>query len=212
MMRKILVVVLAVGLVLVVSVAALGQAKEAVGYFQAFVVDVTQETPVEVSIPVTLEDGTVITATAPLTVSVELRVRVDGPGSAAVVGDTKAEVVVATATPAVAVTGESELVDQSGRSYTIKTPAEIAVIQVQSKAMAGLGSMQAIGELVNNTDKTLNFVTLSVLLYDEEGNLLSVDIGTTGLSEIEPGQSSSFQSLGTTPYDDVASYTIQIEP
>lgn len=211
-MRKMLVVILVVGLVLVASVAALGQAKEAIGHFQAFVVDVTQETPVEVSIPVTLEDGTVITATAPLTVAVELRVRVDGPGSATVVGDTEAEVAVSTATPMVGVTGEGELVDQSGRSYTVKTPAGIDVIQVQSKAMAGLGSMQAIGELINNTDKTLNFVTLSVLLYDEEGNLLSVDTGMTGLSEIEPGQSSSFQSIGTTPYDEVASYTIQIEP
>ncbi len=45
-----------------------------------FVVDITQSVPVEISAPVTLESGEMITVSAPVTINVQLRVSVDGKG------------------------------------------------------------------------------------------------------------------------------------
>lgn len=91
----------AVVLVGLVVLPAIGQDHEAVGRFVPFVIDVSQAVPVEVAVPVVLDSGETITGTAPLTVAVDLRVRVDGPHQAEVVVLDAPEptVVVATATP-----------------------------------------------------------------------------------------------------------------
>ena len=42
--------------------------------------------------------------------------------------------------------------------------------------------------------------------------MLDVKIGIASLDKIEPGQSSQFQVLRQIPYEDVASYIVQMEP
>lgn len=76
--------------------------------FSPFVIDVSQSVPVEVSVPV-VEDGETVSKTVPLTVSVVLQVRVDGPQVATVqvMEEPTPVVVVATATKAPATVAAS---------------------------------------------------------------------------------------------------------
>jgi hypothetical protein len=108
----------AVGLTVAVLVAltvnfATGQVAGVIGQFTPFVIDVAQEVPVLVDAPVVLESGEIITATTPLTISVELRVRVDGPQQVVVeVLDAPEPVVaLATATPMPVTTGQAGVND-----------------------------------------------------------------------------------------------------
>lgn len=67
-------------LILVATIGALASTKLIEGNIRSFVVDIAQSVPVEISAPIELESGEMITVTAPITVNVELRVSVDGKG------------------------------------------------------------------------------------------------------------------------------------
>ncbi len=58
--------------------AAIAQTGVLAGLTQPFVVSIEQQVPVEVTLALPMEDGTVITATAPITVGVSLQVKIDG--------------------------------------------------------------------------------------------------------------------------------------
>ncbi len=69
--------------ILVSSSLLLSAQGDSLARFSPFVINVAQAVPVEVSIPV-VENGTTIAKSVPLTVSVALQVRVDGPQAVAV--------------------------------------------------------------------------------------------------------------------------------
>ncbi len=82
--RKILFVLAAIVALLVATDAgAAPRFTRAIIY--PFVVDITQSVPVEISAPVTLESGEMITVSAPVTINVQLRVSVDGKGVATLI-------------------------------------------------------------------------------------------------------------------------------
>jgi hypothetical protein len=96
----------AVGLTVAVLVAlalgfAAGQEAGVIGQFTPFVIDLTQEVPVQVDAPVVLESGETVTVMTPLTIGVELRIRVDGPQQTMVevLDATEPEIAVAEAAP-----------------------------------------------------------------------------------------------------------------
>lgn len=69
--------------------------------FQPFVIDIQQRVPASVSIPVAAPDGTIVTATVPLTVNVQMKISVDGPQQARVEVERAPapSIAIATATP-----------------------------------------------------------------------------------------------------------------
>ena len=73
-------IVLAVGLALVLGATALGQGGQLAGLVQPQVVSIEQLVPVDVTLAVPLDDGSVVTATAPITVGISLQVKIDGAG------------------------------------------------------------------------------------------------------------------------------------
>ena len=107
-----------IGLTIVVLVAltagfAAGQEAGTVGQFTPFVIDIAQEVPVQVDVPVVLDNGETVTATTPLTIGVELRIRVNGPQQAVVEAYDAPEpvVAIATATPLPVVEGQAGIND-----------------------------------------------------------------------------------------------------
>lgn len=182
------------------------------GMFQPFAINVTHSEPVTVVATTTTPAGDVVTVTTPITIGVDLRISVDGLGLVSVESDgqTASAVEVVIAAPVAAPEGTDGFVDSSGRVYAVDAPAGIAVGQVQSKENI-LGS-EFFGRITNETDEPLEFVQVTVQALDADGVLLSVENGFASLSEIAPGQSSPFQVIGQTPFDDVASYIVQVEP
>ncbi len=100
MWKRAAVVLFGIMLIFALGVAVLAQDANLLGRFVPFVIDVEQTVPVVVSVPMKVDSGETITATVPISVSVALQVRVDGPGAAVVVENASDPVVaVATATP-----------------------------------------------------------------------------------------------------------------
>jgi hypothetical protein len=73
-------VLAAVVLALVFGAAALGQDGLLAGLVQPLVVNIEQQVPVDVTLAVPLDDGSVVTATTPITVGIALQVKIDGAG------------------------------------------------------------------------------------------------------------------------------------
>lgn len=211
MKRSVLSFVVALVAVLVLAVVVSGQGG-GVGMFEPFAVHVTHEEPVTVVATTTTAAGEVVTVTTPITIGVDLRIDVKGPGLASVDSDgpTASGVEVIVAEPVKAPAGTDGFVDSSGRVYAVDSPAGIVVGQVQSKENI-LGA-EFIGRITNDTDEPLGYVFVTVQLLDAGGVLLSVDTGAASLDEIAPGQAAPFQVLSQTAYDDVHSYIVQVEP
>lgn len=197
--------------VVVLSVVVSGQ-NGGVGLFEPFAIHVTHEEPITVVATTTTAAGEVVTVTTPITIGVDLRIDVKGPGLASVdsSGPTASNVEVVVAEPVKAPAGTDGFVDSSGRVYAVDAPVGIVIGQVQSKE--NLIGSEFFGRITNETDEPLEFVFVTVQVLDADGTLLSVDTGAASLSEIAPGQTSPFQVLGQTPYDDVHSYIVQVKP
>ena len=75
-----------------------------------------------------------------------------------------------------------------------------------------MGSMtQLVGELTNDGNSIVKYLSMTVKFYDSDGNLLDLGMGSATTQEIAPGESSGFQAVATVAYDDVARYTIEIK-
>lgn len=106
MMRKYFApaVVIAIALALLLAGLAVAQSGALAGLAQPVIVTVDQLVPVEVTLAIPQDDGSVLDVTAPLTVGVSLQIKIDGNHVIAVEPAAEAEpaeVAVATATPAV---------------------------------------------------------------------------------------------------------------
>jgi hypothetical protein len=74
-------------LVITTSAGAFAGAQVIQGNMRSFVMDIEQAVPIELNAPVELDNGDVVTVTAPITVTVALRVLVDGQGTAKVIDE-----------------------------------------------------------------------------------------------------------------------------
>lgn len=204
-------IVLAVGLALVLGATALGQGGQLAGLVQPQVVSIEQLVPVDVTLAVPLDDGSVVTATAPITVGISLQVKIDGAGVVSVAAS-KAEpetvTTEAAAEPPAADAG-ADFVDGSGVPYTVETDLPVSVTSVTSSAMLEtMGSI--VGEVRNDGDEELGTLQLSVRLYDADGKVLGLGTGYTTKDAIQPGGSSAFSVMAMANLDDVASYAIEV--
>ena len=199
----------AVGLL---AIAVSGQEGVSGGMFQPFSIQVTHEEPITVVATTTTPAGDVVTVTTPITIGVDLRINVDGPGIASVESDgpTASDVQIFIATPQPAPAGADGFVDSSGRIYTTDAPDGVTLGQIQSKQ--GIVGSEFFGQITNDTDTAISTVFVTVQVLDEDGVMLAVENGMASLSEVAPGQSSPFQVLSQVPYDDVASYIVQVNP
>lgn len=200
-MRRLWVLVGVVLLVVVGAAVALGQ-DGLIGRFSPFVVDVEQVVPVEVTIPVTLENGDVVTATAPLTVSVALRVKVEGPAAAVVE-------VLEEGAPTVSV--ESEQVDDLGFTYVLQAGDDGLELTEWTAYENSNGNLEFAGELRNTTEEErLSLADIVVRLYRKNGKLLKVETFTASGRWVEPGEVHRF---GGASYEDISQidhYDIEI--
>lgn len=83
-MRKWIVVVGAIGLIVLAVGVAVAQDGVLAGLMQPTVVTIEQAVPVNITLALPQEDGSVITTTAPLTVGISLQVKIDGQNVVAV--------------------------------------------------------------------------------------------------------------------------------
>lgn len=220
-MRKYLAPAAVVATVLTVFLAgiAVAQSGALAGLAQPVVVSIEQLVPVDVTLALPQDDGSVITTTAPLTVGVSLQIKIDGNQVVAVAPAAEAEpaeVAVATATPAPAdeetsdePAADGETVDTAGRPYTVQAPDGLVLTQVTSKD--SFGSITILGQLENESDTTYKFILISAPLYDAEGSLLDVGGGFATAQELEPGDKTAFTVVASAATDDVASYDLQVE-
>jgi hypothetical protein len=187
--------------------------------FQPTVIDVAQDVPLDVVFALPQEDGTVVTVTAPITVGLTVQVTVQGPEvidvSAAArsgssdVPDTSAAKEGADAADGAAEQGSEGLTDTRGIPYDVQTPEGLVLTQVNSKDM--FGSTQIVGQLRNDGDESYEFILVNVSLYDADGNLIDVANGSAQAQVLDPGETTTFQSMAMTELDEIASYSVQVE-
>lgn len=206
-------VVAAVVLALVLVATALGQGGQLAGLVQPQVVSIEQLVPVDVTVAVPLDDGSVVTATAPITVGISLQVKIDGAGVVSVAaGEAEPETVTAEqgAEPAAVDTeAGADFVDGSGVPYSVETDLPVTVTSVTSDALLeSMGSI--VGELRNDGAEELGALTLSVRLYDADGKVLGLGNGYTTKDTIKPGGASAFSVVAMVNLDEVASYAIEV--
>lgn len=203
-------VILGVALVLVLAATALGQGGQLAGLVQPQVVNIEQLVPVDVTLAVPLDDGSVVTVTAPITVGISLQVKIDGAGVVSVAAGEAEPETVATEEPApAAADAGADFIDGSGLPYTVETDLPVSVTSVTSDAMLEtMGSI--VGEVRNDGDEELGTLQLSVRLYDADGGVLGLGTGYSTKDSIKPGGSSAFSVVAMVDLNDVASYAIEV--
>lgn len=180
-------------------IAVFGQGDEMKGAIKPFVVDLRQQVPFTVSVPVDIDDGAIVTTVTPLTVSIDLRVGVDAEGgTVAVIGPAApASVVVATATPA-GVSNDNPLTPYTivRSDYDISEDREGVIVTLRGIVVANWTAMMqsddpSIAQLVQQAtasapnykdDDLIVFVSLSVenttneihALYPMEDGVIAV--------------------------------------
>lgn len=199
------ILVLAGLLVLAAVGAAVGQAGVLAGLVQPFVVNIEQQVPVEVTLALPMDDGTVITATAPITVGVSLQVKIDGAQVVAVTsGEAEPAAATVEAAPAVvAASPESQAVlSQTVAGVTIevlglefvpigkyeerdpKTASSLTLYSDSPPAAAGILTLR----ITNHTDESARVIPVQsavVVIAGEQIDLsgyyqlITNDIDTT---------------------------------
>lgn len=211
-MSRISSILILAGLLALAAVgAAVGQSGVLAGLVQPFVVNIEQQVPVEVTFALPMDDGTVITATAPITVGVSLQVKIDG---AQVVAVTSAEAEPAATTVEAAPAAEesaNEGVDAEGRTYTLEPDEGIEIAGVNS-SVNPLGGIEVVGEITNVTEESMGRVEINGTFYDIDGNVVIVETTYTALETLQPGQSSPFKIFSMGDAAEVVSYKLQAQP
>ncbi|HRW50910.1 MAG: FxLYD domain-containing protein [Actinobacteria bacterium] len=183
------------------------------GLGQPILVTIEQAVPVDVTVAIPQADDTVVTATVPLTIGVNLQIKIDGASVVAVEPAADAEPVVVAAEAVVdeqeSASDDGQLLDAAGIPYAVQAPDDLVITQVTSKST--FNSTSIVGQIENVGDQTYSFIMLSAPLYDANGVLLDVGGGAASTSELAPGKKTAFTILATVPYGDVASYELQIE-
>lgn len=215
MKRFALVVGLVLVLVAVVVVTAVAQSGALAGLVQPVVVNIEQAVPVEITLAVPLESGDVVTVTTPITVGVALQVKIDGAQVVAVasLGDAAEPVVTTeagqTEDAGAAAADAGALVDNAGMAYAVQGPEGINIIQVGHKDQ--FGKFAIFGQIRNDSDKPIKYMSIGVSLYDDDGNLIDTTAGLPRATTLAPGDTTIFEAPSMLASGAVASYDLQIE-
>lgn len=188
-MSRRLAVLLAVATLFVLALS-LGAAQAAT---TPSVVNVNQVIPMLVEFAVPLDDGTTVTATAPITVHVALQVTVDGAN------------IVAATTP----TSTAGTIDDLGLAYTLDTEPGIEITEWTSYENSD-GDMAVVGALRNTAvDRQFSLVEFTFKFYDVRGKLVDSATASAGGRWVGPGETLpfDFDLYGIAPAD-VASYSV----
>lgn len=192
---------------------AIAQTGSFAGLAQPILVTIEQAVPVDVTVAIQQADDTVVTATVPLTVGINLQIKIDGASVVAVEPAADAEPAVVAAETVVneqeSAPEDGQLLDAAGIPYAVQAPDDLVITQVTSKST--FNSTSIVGQIENVGDQTYSFIILSAPLYDADGVLLDVGGGAASTSELAPGKKTAFTILATVPYGNVASYELQIE-
>lgn len=206
------ILILACLLILAAVSAAIGQAGVLAGLVQPFVVDIEQQVPVEVTLALPMDDGAVITATAPITVGVSLQVKIDGAQVVAVaIGDTEPAVATVEESAPAGAANANEGVDAEGRAYTLE-PGEGIEIAGVSSSVNSMDGIELVGEITNIGEEDLKAVEIVVTFYGEDDSIVLVENTYAKLDTLAPGQSSPFKVMtigGTVP---IVRYRVQAQP
>lgn len=210
-MSRISSILILAGLLALAAVgAAVGQTGVLAGLVQPFVVNIEQQVPVEVTLALPMDDGTVITATAPITVGVSLQVKIDG---AQVVAVTSAEAEPSAATVEAAPAAEesaNEGVDADGRSYTLEPGEGIEIAGVNS-SINSMDGIELVGEITNIGEEDLETVEIVATFYGEDGGIVLVENTYAKLDTLAPGQSSPFKVMTIGKTVPVVRYRVQAQ-
>jgi hypothetical protein len=189
--------------------AAIGQTGILAGLVQPFVVNIEQQVPVEVTLALPMEDGAVITATAPLTVGISLQVKIDG---AQVVAVTSAEAEPA-AIEATGAEGETAGTDDAGLSWSLLSEDSDPQIALEDWTgySAPDGDFEVAGRLRNlDTARRFSLATVELRFYDADGDLVRVENVSASGHWVDPGGFIAFDTSTALRVDDAARYTIRV--
>ncbi len=184
-------------LAVLLAVATFGVLALSLGAAQAAttspsVVNLNQVIPLLVELAVPLDDGTTVTATAPITVHVALQVTVDGA------------TVLAATVPTTQTT-----TDDLGLAYAIDTDPGIEVTEWTTYENSD-GELAVIGALRNtDEDRQFSLVEFAIKFYAKSGKLIDSATASAGGRWVGPGEALpfDFDLYGIAPAD-VASYTV----
>lgn len=196
-MRKVAIFLAGVLLSLPLAGLAVGQGVGVPGVVAPFAVTVEQSIPASVEV-VFVHDGETITATAPITVGVSLRLTFDGVAGVAVADDAPVE------------TAEGDALDATGRSFTVEAADGLSVAGLRA-SVDSLGRLRLLGEVTNIGADDAYFVRATVSFYDATGALVGVGLADTNPRTIAPGKTAPFDLVAEVDADEVVRYRVSVE-
>ncbi|MCA9368392.1 FxLYD domain-containing protein [Candidatus Kaiserbacteria bacterium] len=188
--------------------AVVGQ-EGGIGSFDPFSIHVTHQEPVTVVATTTVDSGEVVTVTVPITVGVDLRVNVTGPGVVSVESAGAAESEVAVEPVESEPVADAPLVDVSGISYEVIAPDGVTIEQVKSSELASYINIEGI--VMNGSDEELQFVSVSLELYDTDGELIGIEGAATNPRNVDPGSTFSFEGAPAGDFAELGHYVVRID-
>lgn len=72
------------------------------------------------------------------------------------------------------------------------------------------GDIKFLGEIKNTGNNIARFVRITFTMKDTTGNIIGTDFTYVNSTDLNPGQTSSFECWTETPYSQVASWTYEI--
>lgn len=99
-----------------------------------------------------------------------------------------------------------------GSTPTAEVPAAVTVLDTWSRFIDSIDSLHVVGEVKNTTGENVQFVKVTVNLFDTQGHLLDTDFTYTSEDVIEPNQQSCFEAifLDSPPLQDIASVEFEV--
>jgi len=188
----------------ILALNALAQS-DIVARFTPFLIDVTQAVPIDVTVTLPNADGEPITTTVPLTVSVNLQVRVESPYSVTVITPT---------TPTVDITpieSAATLTDDLGLPYQLLSiDTGLRIIEWTAYRDSN-NNLNFAGELRNiSIDKRFSLAEIVVRLYRADGTILEIEDLSAGGRWVEPDETIRFDGWNNANITQIAHYTIKI--
>lgn len=184
------------------SFALFASGESPIAVFQPFTVTIQKQQPVSLSISVPI-DNKIVTATVPLTLSVNLEVEVSGEdGISVLVLDAEPITTTMKSLP--------DRDDALGNQFSIQSPDEIKI--VEWTAYAKSGRLSIVGKVINESqDRRFSLVDFSFRFYNEDGELINAASASAGGRWVEPGESLPLDFKDLAELDSFAKYEVIVD-
>ncbi|MEZ4866232.1 MAG: hypothetical protein R3C14_33250 [Caldilineaceae bacterium] len=202
---RVWIIILTVVNVITLATVALGQSS-LFGLAQPFIVDVNQIVPVMAKVLVPLDEGTIITATVPLTVQVSLQIGIDGLAMPPIVTQMPPEVSVRDSIQL----GE-EKTDDLGHIYVISIDSPIVEITEWTNYISDNGRWKLSGEIhqLPNVPK-IDDILATVYMYGATGELIEVTEILNVAFGLKPGGYNRFEVTFDSSSEHVSRYEVDM--